>query len=182
MKIAVPLVDGFEEIEAVSIIDVLRRASIETTTLYVSKNPVKGSHDIIIQADVPFKDAEPDNFDAVVVPGGMPGSTNLRDNSDVISFIQDVYSRGGYAAAICAAPIVLARAELLQGKKYTCAPGFEKEITGAIYQTDPVVADGKIITARGASCAIPFALKLVEILDDPQKAETLKNSMQTYWM
>ena len=182
MKVAVPLVDGFEEIEAVSIIDVLRRASIETTTLHVAKNPVKGSHDIKIHADAPFKDASPENFDAVVVPGGMPGSTNLRDNSDVISFIQDVYSKGGYAAAICAGPIVLARAELLQGKKYTCAPGFEEQITGAIHQPDPVVTDGKIITARGASCAIPFALTLVEIMAGKEISDNLKTSMQTYWM
>ena len=182
MKAAVPLVEGFEEIEAVTIIDVLRRAAIETVTLYTDSESVRGSHDITVHADTPFNEVSAADFSAVILPGGMPGSTTLRDKKEIISFIQEIYSGGGYAAAICAAPIALAKAGILQGKKFTCAPGFESQITGAIHQPDPVVADERIITARGASCSIPFALKLVELLKDPETSENLKKSMQTYWM
>lgn len=177
MKVMVPLAEGFEEIEAVTIIDILRRASIDTISVYLKTNPVTGSHGITVTADISFQEAMNIDFNAIVLPGGMPGSTNLKGNPDIISFIQKIHSSGGYTAAICAAPIVLGEAGLLHDKKYTCYPGFETQIAGGEYLSDPVVFDGGIITGRSVGCAIVFALKLVEIFSGAEKSSALKKSM-----
>lgn len=175
MKILVPLAPGFEETEAVSVIDILRRAGLHTVTAAVSDNPVKGSHDIKITADIMLN--ENDKYEAIVLPGGMPGTTNLKNDKRVISLVQSISKTGGITAAICAAPIVLAAAGVLTGKKYTCYPGFEKDIADAFFSSDPVVTDGTIITSRGAGTAIPFALKLVEILAGEKKSREIKKSI-----
>lgn len=182
MKILVPLAEGFEEIEAVSIVDVLRRADFPVVTAAIGPNPVTGSHNITLTADTSFDEINPADFSHIVLPGGMPGSKNLRDDSRVISAVKKIYSAGGIAAAVCAAPIVLARAGLLKGKSATCFPGFESELEGALHTDDPVVQDGKIVTGKGAGCALPFALKIVEIISGAEKARELKNRLQIYWM
>lgn len=182
MKILVPFAEGFEEIEAVTIVDVLRRAELNVTTAAVGPNPVTGSHGISITADTLFSRCSADDFNCIVLPGGMPGSEHLRESGEVISMIRRINEQDGYIAALCAAPIVLGEAGLLEGRKTACYPGFEKHLGNADYTDAPVAVDGKIITGRGPGCAIPFALKLVEILKGSDISEKLKGAMQVYWM
>ncbi len=182
MKILVPLAEGFEEIEAVTILDVLRRAGLDTTSAGLAGNPVRGSHGIPVMADEPLAGLRPDDFGAIVLPGGMPGSDNLKKSDTVISFIQSIYRRGGVTAALCAAPMVLGHAGVLAGKKATCFPGFESEMKGATPTGSPVEVDGTIITARGPGCAIPFALALVEALAGKTMMRDLRDAMQVYWL
>ncbi len=182
MKILVPLAEGFEEIEAVAIIDVLRRAGLSTTSASLAGNPVRGSHAIPVTADEPLDSLQPGDFGAIVLPGGMPGSDNLKKNDTVISFIQSIHRRGGIIAALCAAPMVLGHAGVLAGKKATCFPGFEGMMTGATPTGAPVEVDGTVITARGPGCAIPFALALVEALAGKTMMKELRDAMQVYWL
>jgi 4-methyl-5(b-hydroxyethyl)-thiazole monophosphate biosynthesis len=181
MKAIIPLAEGFEEIEAVSIIDVLRRAEIEVTTAYLDANPVRGAHDIAITADVDINSVKAGDFKWIILPGGMPGSANLKKNEIVISLIKQIFSSGGYAAAICAAPIVLAEAGILADKRVTCYPGYEKELGRARLVNSPVVVDGKIITGKGAGCAIPFALQIAGIIKSSDVKNDLKERLQVYW-
>ena len=179
MTILVPLAPGFEETEAVSVIDVLRRAGIKTVTAAVSGNPVKGSHDIEIIADTMLNEKE--DYSAIVLPGGMPGTINLRNDKRIISITKKIHAAGGITAAICAAPIVLFEAGITKNKRITCYPGFEKEITDAVYSDESVVKDGTIITAKGAACAVPFALKIVEEISGADTAENIKKSLMSFW-
>lgn len=182
MKILVPLADGFEEIEAVTIIDVLRRGNIDVVTAAVGSSPVTGSHGITVSADTLLSELNADEFNAIVLPGGMPGSENLKSSNDVISIINTISQKGGYIAAICAAPIALGEAGILEGKTATCYPGFENQLGDVRYSEEPVAVDGEIITGRGPGCAIPFALKLVELFKDSETSVELKKAMQVYWM
>ncbi|MFW5861741.1 MAG: DJ-1 family glyoxalase III [Spirochaetota bacterium] len=182
MKIIVPLAEGLEEIEAVSIIDVLRRANLDVTTAYLQKNPVKGSHNILITADKPLESLKPADFNCIVLPGGMPGSEHLKNNDTVNTFVKHIYSKGGYVGAICAAPIVLGHAGILYDRRATCFPGNEAQLEGAIIVDEPVVVDGTVITGKGPGCAIPFGLELVKILAGEEISNGLKNAMQVYWM
>lgn len=175
MKILVPLAPGFEETEAVTVIDILRRAGFDTITAALNENPVQGSHRIRIFADVLLN--ENDKYDAIVLPGGMPGTENLRNDKRLISIIKSVSSSGGITAAICAAPIVLAEAGLLKNRKFTCYPGFESRIRDGEFLPEPVLVDGNVITGRGAGTAVPFALKLVEILAGSAKSIEISNSI-----
>ena len=179
MRILIPLAEGFEEIEAVTTIDILRRAGIETVTAALKSNPVTGSHNITVTADILLN--ENDKFDAIVLPGGMPGSTNLKNDTRVINIIKKISTAGGITAAICAAPIVLSEAGILKGKKFTCYPGYEEEITEGKYINEPVVTDGKIITSMGAACTPLFALKLVELIKNKKTALQLKEQMMSFW-
>lgn len=180
--IIVPFAPGFEEIEAVTIVDILRRVYLEVVTVHLGSNPVEGSHGMQVTADLSIDEINADETDVVVLPGGMPGSVNLREDERVINLLQKVYSAGKPVAAVCAAPIVLAHAGLLEGKKVTVYPGNEDAMGGARLTDSPVEQDGRIITGRGPGCAIPFALKLVEELVDKDTANKLKEGMQVYWM
>jgi len=182
MDVIVPLAEGFEEIEAVTIIDVLRRAGVRVTAVYLKKNPVTGSHDITVTADKNIDDIRASDFDCMVLPGGMPGSSNLKEDPRVISLIKEISGSGKITAALCAAPLVLGHAGVLRGRKATCYPGFEAQMTGATPLPDPVVRDGTVITGKGPGCAIPFALELVAALAGRDAAESLKENMQVYWM
>jgi len=165
-KAIVPLANGFEEIEAVTIIDVLRRAGVDVTVAGVSELDVVGAHGIRIQADLHLADAARDTYDAVVLPGGLPGATNLRDDPRVLAAVREVVDQGGTAAAICAAPIVLEAAGLLRGRRVTCYPGFGVDLRSAAdVVEDRVVEDGQIVTSRGPGTAMDFALALVARLD-----------------
>jgi 4-methyl-5(b-hydroxyethyl)-thiazole monophosphate biosynthesis len=177
MRACVLLAPGFEEIEAVTIIDVLRRGEIETFVLGVEDIGVQGSHDITVQADRKLADALEERWDLVVLPGGMPGASNLASSELVQSFLKAQETKGAKIGAICAGPIALAKADLLRGKKATSYPSFEKQITGAIYRREPVVVDGRIITSRGVGTALDFALKLVEELRDQTAADELAERM-----
>ncbi len=180
MKVLIPLAEGFEEIEATVIIDVLRRAGIEVTTVFLKSNPVAGAHNIVIKADENIDNVAVENFNAVVLPGGMPGSKNLKDDSRIIDIVKDINSKGGIVSAICAAPMVLGHAGILQDRKSTCYPGFERFLTGSKYTNEPVEIDGNIITGKGPGCAILFALKLVEKIKDKETADDLMKAMQVY--
>lgn len=182
MDVIVPLAEGFEEIEAVTIIDVLRRAGIEVTTAFLAENPVKGSHDIPVTADIGIGKITPENFDAIILPGGMPGSENLK-NSDIIKkIINDIYRRSGLIGAICAAPMVFGSMGLLEGKKATCFPGFENELMGADYSSEAVVTDGNIITGSAAGNALEFAMEIAVKIKGRKAKDELKEKMRAYWL
>ena len=163
---AVLLADGFEEIEAVVVIDVLRRAGVDVTVVGVLRSGlVTGSHSIAVAVDNALDDVVARRFDAVVLPGGLPGATALRDSERVRAFVVGQRDRGALVAAICAGPIALGRFGLLQGRDATCYPGFEAELTGARVHVDrAVVVDGSVVTSRGVGTAPSFALALVELL------------------
>lgn len=182
MHAIVPLAEGFEEIEAVTIIDVLRRAEVMVTAVFLKKNPVMGSHGISVTADKNIDDIVASDFDCIVLPGGMPGSSNLKEDPRVISLVREFAGAKKITAALCAAPLVLGHAGVLKEKRATCFPGFEDQMTGATAVSDPVVRDGTVITGRGPGCAIPFALELAAVLAGKEKAESLKDTMQVYWM
>lgn len=162
-KVAVILADGFEEIEALTPVDVLRRASIQCETLALTHQEVEGSHGIVVKADKVFG-GELAEYDMIVLPGGMPGSVHLRDDDRLISALQVAAKKNKYIAAICAAPIVLERADLLHGRRYTCYPGKETEIQSGEYTLETVVVDDRIITSRGAGTALEFSYCLVDLL------------------
>jgi 4-methyl-5(b-hydroxyethyl)-thiazole monophosphate biosynthesis len=164
------LAEGFEETEAVAVIDLLRRAGIEVAAAGLTDREVTGSHGVTIRADASF-DACMIDFDAIILPGGMPGAANLASSELLLEFIADMYHRDKLCAAICAAPQVLAKAGILAGKKVTCYPGVEEKLTGAKVSTDPVVRDGNIITSRGVGTAIPFALAIIAYLMDQAAAD-----------
>jgi 4-methyl-5(b-hydroxyethyl)-thiazole monophosphate biosynthesis len=182
MRVIVPLAEGFEEIEAVTIIDVLRRAGIEVTTVYLKKNPITGSHAITILADKNIDEISAAEFDCIALPGGMPGSENLKEDSRVIALIRELNSKNKIIAAVCAAPIVLSHAGILAGKRATCFPGYESYLTGVTISPGPVVRDGKVITGKGPGCALPFALELVEAFSGKEAVAKLRDTMQIYGM
>ena len=161
-KVAVILADGFEEIEALTVVDVLRRANI-TCHMVGFEAQVTGSHAIQVQADRVF-DGDLSDYDLIVLPGGMPGSAHLRDNEQLIAELQKCEQVGKKIAAICAAPIVLNRAGLLKDKEFTCYDGVQEQIADGHYRKETVVVDGQLTTSRGPATAFAFAYNLVEQL------------------
>lgn len=161
-KVAVILANGFEEIEALTVVDVLRRANISCDMVGFEEQ-VTGSHDIQVKADHIF-DGDLSDYDLVVLPGGMPGSAHLRDNQALISQIKGFDQAGKKIAAICAAPIALHQAGVLQDKHFTCYDGVQEQITDGIYQKQIVVVDSNLTTSRGPSTALAFAYELVDQL------------------
>lgn len=177
-KVYLHLAEGFEEIEAITVVDILRRAKIDIETVSVSGNKeVRGAHNISIIADKLFEKADYLNCDMIVLPGGMPGTVNLEKNEGLIKNIIDFYQQGKWISAICAAPSILGKLGLLSGKSAVCFPGFEKDLRGALISSEPVVVSDKIITSKGPGTAIMFALKIVELLKSERLAEELKNNM-----
>lgn len=163
-KVLVPLADGCEELEAVTIIDLLRRAGVEVTTAGLKPGIVKASRGVQLVPDVTLDVALQDPYDMVVLPGGMPGATHLRDDPRIIGLLKQMAAAGKYTAAICAAPSVLAAAGVLAGKRATSYPGFLDGIAGVVMRPEPVVQDGGVITSRGPGTAMDFALALIEAL------------------
>jgi len=159
----VVLAEGFEETEAVTVIDILRRGGVAVTVAGLSSRQVTGSHAIAVAADTTLAEAG-DRYDAVVLPGGQPGTDNLAASQTVLSLLRKVSGAGALCAAICAAPLVLAKAGLLAGRRATCYPGVEKRLTGAVLSEEAVVKDGNVITGRAVGTAIPFALAIVREL------------------
>jgi 4-methyl-5(b-hydroxyethyl)-thiazole monophosphate biosynthesis len=180
-KIAVHLADGFEEIEAVSIIDVLRRAEIEVVVISITgKIEVTGAHQLKIFADLLFDQVNYDEIYMIVLPGGMPGAANLDAHAGLRYVIQKFSSENKALSAICAAPLVFGNLGLLEGKQVVCYPGFEKYLKGAEVLSIPVVESGNIITGRGPGAALAFALKIVEKAVSIEKAELLAQQMLVY--
>jgi protein deglycase len=165
-RVLIPLAEGFEEIEAVTIIDLLRRAGIEVVSAALAPGQVTGSHGISLLPDSDLDAALGQNFDMVVLPGGMPGTSNLAADERLLSMLRLMADSERFTAAICAAPSVLAKAGLLAGKRATSFPGFltAESAPGTILLDDAVVEDGKVITSRGPGTAMDFALTLIERL------------------
>lgn len=177
-KLGIFMADGCEEIEGLTVVDLVRRAGIEIEMISVSgEKTVTGSHKIAFQTDVSKADADYASYDGIVLPGGMPGTTNLMEDDTVNRVIKEFATSGKLVAAICAAPSVLGNAGLLEGKKATCYPGVEGKLTGADFVTDPVAKDGNIITSRGLGTAIEFAAEIVAYLLDESTAKSLKESV-----
>lgn len=176
-KTYVFLADGFEEIEALATVDLLRRAGIDVET--VSINPtlaVKGAHDIEVAADIMLADCPEEGVAMYVLPGGMPGAKNLADNAHVCRMLTAHHKRGGKIAAICAAPaVVLAPLGIVNEYEATCYPGFEEGLIagGAHYKSQRVVVDRNVITANGPSSAIPFALSIIEAVKNQDTADNV---------
>lgn len=173
------LAKGFEEIEALTVVDFLRRAELEVYTVGIGSKIVSGSHNIPVFCDLDESEVEVDpDIDAVVLPGGMPGTLNLEASSKVNEMIDYCAQNDKYICAICAAPSVLGHKNLLNGKTATCFPGFENELYGANLSSDFVCCDGKIITAKGMGSAILFSMEIASKFVDKNKAEKIKDSLQ----
>jgi len=178
MKVGVYLAEGFEEIEAVSIIDVLRRAEISVKVISVSgKLEVTGAHHIKLVADELIEDIQAEDFGMLILPGGMPGTTNLSACKILQKQVSDFNSQNKLLGAICAAPMVLGQWGILKNRQATCFPGFEKYLTGASVSAEAVVVSGNVVTGRGAGVALAFALKIVEILKGKSVSENLAQKM-----
>lgn len=177
-KIAVHLADGFEEIEAISIIDVLRRADLEVVGVSVTgKLEVNGAHQIKVLADKLFESVDYKDIYMIVLPGGMPGASNLNMHEGLKAQIVRFNDENLSLAAICAAPLVFGNLGLLNGKQAVCYPGFEKYLKGSEVLSIPVVESGNFITGRGPGVAIAFALKIVEKAVSVEKAKLLALQM-----
>ena len=177
-KIAVHLAEGFEEIEAISIIDTLRRAGFEVTVVSMNKSmEVEGAHEITVKADTLFEDLDYDKIDMIVLPGGMPGAANLKAHSGLREQILNFNDLNKPLAAICAAPMVFGNLGLLKEKQATCYPGFEDELHGAVITGEAVEEADNIITGKGAGVAIKFALKIVEKFKGKEVADELGAKM-----
>jgi 4-methyl-5(b-hydroxyethyl)-thiazole monophosphate biosynthesis len=163
-KVLVPLAEGCEELEAVTIIDLLRRAGIEVVTAGLKPGIVKAGRGVQLVPDVTLDVALQDEFDMVVLPGGMPGASHLKNDARILDLLKRMAAAGKYTAAICAAPMVLAEAGLLKGKQATSYPGFLDAVPGVTVGSAAVVQDGKVLTSRGPGTAMDFALALVETL------------------
>lgn len=172
------LAQGFEEIEAITVIDVLRRAELDVVTVGVGDNLIRGSHGIIVAADTQDSMIElDDNVDMVFLPGGMPGTLNLEKSPYVQKALDYCVENDRYIAAICAAPSILGHRGDLKGKKACCYPGFEGQLEGAQVTEDTVTVDGKFITSRGPATTMAFGLKLAEMLTSEAKSRSLGASM-----
>jgi len=171
------LANGFEEIEAITIIDVLRRAGVRVTTAGQGGASATGAHGVAIGCDAALDGVRAQTFDAIVLPGGMPGATNLRDDDRVIELVRSHHGAGKVVAAICAAPIALGRAGVLQGKRATCYPGFEDGLVGAEVHRQAVVQAGNVVTSRGPATAMAFALALAAKLTDQANADAVAKGM-----
>jgi len=177
-QITVHLAEGFEEIEAVTIIDVLRRAGLNVVTVSVSGNRmVKGAHQIEMKADQLFEDIDYTNGKMIILPGGMPGAKNLNEHKGLKSQILEYHTQGKYLGAICAAPIVFGNLGILKGKRAVCYPGFETQLSGAEVLNMPYIVDNKIITGRGAGSAFQFSLEIVRIMAGEERALQLRKAM-----
>jgi 4-methyl-5(b-hydroxyethyl)-thiazole monophosphate biosynthesis len=178
--VLIPLAQGCEELEAVTIIDLLRRAEIEVTTASLDGNPVKASRGTVLIADIILDEALQNDYDMIVLPGGLPGADHLRDDPRIINLLKNMADEGKYVSAICAAPKVLAKAGLLKNRRATAYPGtLEKlELTDTIIVNDPVVIDGNIVTSQGPGTAMDFALKLIELLSGEDKRQAVETGLQ----
>jgi len=174
-NVLVILAEGFEEIEAVTIIDVLRRADVEVVGASLGEIRVRGAHGLTLQADTRLDDVLTQSFDAVILPGGMPGSKNLRDDPRVLDCLRRQQQGGRYLGAICAAPIALEAAGVLKGKRATSYPGYD--LPSAQFSDERVVRDGTLLTSRGPGTAMEFALEWVSVLVGADRAAQLRKGM-----
>ena len=177
-SVLVPLAQGCEEIEAVTVIDILRRAGIRVVSAGLDDLPVLASRSVLLLPDTTLDTALNDSFDMIVLPGGQPGTNNLKADKRIISLLQQMARQGKYIAAICAAPSVLAAAGLLAGKQATSFPGALDTFRNVKQQPAAIVEDGKFITSRGPGTAMDFALTLVERLAGKTKRQEVEAGLQ----
>jgi 4-methyl-5(b-hydroxyethyl)-thiazole monophosphate biosynthesis len=180
---AVHLATGFEEIEAITIIDILRRAGINVIIISVTGDPVvKGAHRIPVTTDKLFADVDYESVDMIILPGGTEGAENLDRHEGLKSQIMKFHNAGKLIGAICAAPMVLGHLGLLEGKNAVCYPGYEKELKGARIGNASAVVDGKLVTGRGIGAALNFSLEIVKLLAGQEKADQLaKGTLVETW-
>lgn len=174
-KVAVMLAEGFEESETLTIVDILRRAGIECHLISLAGDKVRGAHDIVVKADELISD-DVKNYDMIVLPGGLQGAMRLRDDDRVIRLLQEMNQAGKFVSAMCAAPIVLGKAGVLDGKNFTAYVGYDQKIeTSGTFKEDVVVVDRNLVTSRGPATTYAFAYKLVDVLGGDSLA--VKNRM-----
>lgn len=173
------LANGFEEIEALAPVDILRRGNQEVYTVSVTGSQfVESSHGITVKADLLFEEADLSEADMLLLPGGMPGSANLNNHEGVRQALSAHYAKGKRLGAICAAPMVLGSLGILRGRRATCSPGFEIYLEGAEYTAELFTIDGNIITGEGPAASFPYAYKILEMFTDPELVHTLQHKMQ----
>lgn len=156
--------DGFEETELIAVVDCMRRLNVDVTIAGLSSCELKGAHNISMQADKLLDDLKPEDFDGIFLPGGLPGATTLYDSVEVGCWIAEMNRAGKLICAICAAPIVLAKAGLLENRKFTMYPGFDQYLNGAKYTSAPAELDGNVVTGKGPGAVFAFAGKVAEAL------------------
>lgn len=177
-KVSIFLAPGFEEVEALTPVDLLRRAGAQVTIVSIGEEKaVTGSHQITVTADKLFEEMDFSDQDMLILPGGQPGTNNLKACKKLRDLLENANTQEKLLAAICAAPTVFGDMGLLKGKKATCYPGCEDGLIEAEYMTDRVVTDGNITTSRGVGTAIPFALSLIEQLFGKEKSEEIRTSI-----
>ena len=180
-KVAVILADGFEEVEAMAIIDVLRRAGIDTAVAGLHDGHITSARNVKVIPDTVIDTVRAGDFDMVVLPGGQPGSDNLNADPRVKELIRSFSQKGKLTGAICAAPYVLANAGVLVGKHATSYPSYKDRLGGALYEEKSVVTDGNVLTSRGAGTALTFGLAIVERLISKEKAQQIKDAMLIHY-
>ena len=171
------LADGFEEIEAITVIDVLRRANVKVDLCSLKEKSIRGAHDIYVKSDITLEN-QLKEYDGLYLPGGMPGAKNLMEDERVQKLIKDYDSKGKLIAAICAAPIALNKAGVIYGKKVTAFPSFKDELINVEFMNEPVVVSGNIITSRGPATALLMAFSILEYLGCSKEVIELKEDMQ----
>lgn len=176
-KVVVFAAEGFEEIEALTVVDVLRRAGVQCDICSLKEDYVTGSHGITVKSDVNLNTADIRIYDGLVLPGGMPGAENLRNNVRIVELTKDFYKNGKLTAAICAAPIVLAEAGIVDGRKITSYPGVKDRLKNCIYSEELVISDENMITSRGPATALIFSMEILKKLGLNDEAESLKQGM-----
>ncbi|WP_461809762.1 DJ-1 family glyoxalase III [Faecalimonas sp.] len=177
-KVCVFLADGFEEVEGLTVVDILRRADIKVETVSVTGDrEIHGAHEINVQADTLFEEANFENAEMLILPGGMPGTLHLQEHKGLEALLRKFYGNKKYVAAICAAPTIFGKLGFLEGRKATCYPEMEEGLSGANVIKDMVAVDGHVITSRGMGTAIPFALCLIELLIGKEKSEEIRASI-----
>jgi len=176
-KVLVPLAPGFEEIEAIAVVDILRRAGVEVVMAGLIDNPIEGRNKIKVIADVSLESVKDEEFDMVVLPGGAIGTENLKKDKTVREILERQSKQKKFIAAICAAPTVLSAIGISDGKKITSHPSVRGELVKEKISNEKVVIDGNIVTSQGPGTAIEFALKLVELLFGKEKAEEVNKSI-----
>ena len=177
-KVYIFLADGFEEIEGLTVVDLLRRANISIDMVSVTGNKqVTGAHGIKVEADCLYEEIKAEEADMLVLPGGMPGTKHLAAHKELCEQLKAFHQAGKGVAAICAAPMVLGRNGILKGKRAVCYPGFEEELTGSMVEKAEVITDGNVITSRGLGTAIEFAGAIITYFAGEEKAKEVKDSV-----
>lgn len=177
-RVCIFFAPGLEEIEGLTVVDLMRRANIPVRIVSISDTlEVIGAHGIHITADTCFTDTDFSDTEMLVLPGGAPGTCNLNACEPLKALLKEFYDKGKYIGAICAAPMILGHLGFLKGRKATCYPGFENDLIDAVHVTDDAVIDGHIITSRGLGTAIEFAAALIGLLTDKATAEDIKKSV-----